>query len=110
MNAKKEAKIDLLIFLLSALIPATIYLCFESSWRGLNENNQNNFFEVFFIQSLLSFCLARLGLVIVMILRKETFASYSLVKKNILPSIIFSTLAFVPHLFFFVKNPRVSWL
>lgn len=99
-KTKKQAIIDLIIIFACSVIPMIIYLFLGQYWRSLSQSDSVNFWVKFLIQCFLSFCLAGLGFVVVMILRKEDFAKFGLVRKNIVGSIILSSLTFVPHFIF----------
>lgn len=101
---KSKARKDLIIAILASLIPAIIYLFFESTWRTLNQNDSSNFWLVFIVQSLLSYSLAGLGFTIIMIYRKENFKYYGLIKKNSISTIILSIIVFVPHFIFLIST------
>lgn len=109
MNKQVKTKsttaiIDLLILLLMTLFPVIIYLFFEQQWRELNKSPQISFAVKFFIQSFLSFSLAGIGFVTVMIFRKEKFIEFGLVKKGALVSILLSIVAFIPHFIFLMVS------
>lgn len=98
---KKQLDIDLWIILIISMLSLGIYMIFNGSINKIAYNpNVNIVLRVLFMGGLFQFGLAGLGITIVSIMRRESFFSYGLNRKNLIITIALSALCCVPDLIY----------
>lgn len=94
---RKQLDTDLWIIVIVSVLILGIYSVFNRSINGIvSDTSINIVLRVLFVGGIFQFGLAGLGITTVTILRKESFLSYGLTRKNILPAIILSALCCLP--------------
>lgn len=109
---KKQLDTDLwIIAIVSALILGIYSFCNTSINNIVFDTSINIVLRVLFIGGVFQFGLAGLGITIVAILRKESFWNYGLVRKKIIPTILFSALCCLPDFIYNCLAGNIhSWL
>ena len=102
VQEKKKLEIDLWIIFVISMLVMGIYMVFNKQINSIAYNpNINIVLRVMFMGILFQFGLAGLGITVVSIIRKESFISYGLTKKNLLLTIGLTILCCLPD---FVYN------
>ena len=107
---KNKNFIDLLIIGGASFGVLLLFIIFDQSISGYVYDRSNPMIIRLIIPALLQFGIAGFGIVIVKFLRKESWISYGLRKKNLITAISFSLLSFVPYIIFRqLTNPIMSY-
>jgi len=102
VQEKKKLEIDLWIIFVISMLVMGIYMVFNKQINSIAYNpNINIVLRVMFMGILFQFGLAGLGITVVSVIRKESFFSYGLTKKNLLLTIGLTILCCLPD---FVYN------
>ncbi|MHC1694242.1 MAG: hypothetical protein AB9835_02975 [Eubacteriales bacterium] len=86
----------------------TIYIMLQGSINEIINNTSIHVLLRLITAGAFQFGLAGLGIVIVLIVRKESVVSYGLRLRGIIPSILFCVLCFVPYIVFAVAGGLVQ--
>lgn len=97
---QKKANVDLYIIIGITILILAIYTSFQAQFNLLAIDQEIHILLRTIVIAFMQFGVAGLGIVSVMILRKESFQSYVLKRKGALKSIILSALMFVPYVVF----------
>ena len=93
---QKKLEWDLTIIGIITFMVFGMYAVYGNQMKGFLTNNSINVISRLFLNVGVQFGVAGLGIVIVMILRKESFSEYGLKMKNIFKSILGTILCFSP--------------
>ena len=105
---QKEAKKDLKIILFTSLIPVLIYCFLGNKIMNFAKTSSANVWIKCLPIMLIQFGMSGLGIIIVLLYRKEKLKDYGLKKDNIFKTIILSVLVCIPHFIFLICNNKVS--
>ena len=92
----KKLDIDLWIIVLVTMAVFMVYAVFGSKIMAYCKNSDISVWPRLFLAAILEYGMAGLGITIVCLFRKESFASYGLIRDNIVKTIIGTILCFVP--------------
>lgn len=95
-SVQRKLDTDLWIILIASLAVLGTYIAFQSPLSAFFQNSEQSILFRILLAAAFQFGLAGLGISIVTIVRKESFLSYGLRKKNIIISIVLCSLCFVP--------------
>lgn len=114
LTAEKKKKLndDLWIIAIISIIILVIYSVFNSSINEFVSNSSVNIvLRVLFVGGLFQFGLAGLGIIVVIVFRKESFLDYGLTWKNILPALLLSAACCIPDFFYnYYAGNMHTWL
>ena len=99
--AQKKANTDVSIILLSSLVVFALDMSLQNQILSYVFGAAPLLLRTVFM-ALIQFGLAGLGITIVCLLRKESFASHGLRMKGLLPAVALSFLCFAPHFIFMI--------
>ena len=108
MNSKqislqqKKASNDLLIIVLVTLVTLSLLMAFQSNLNAFANNGEIPILIRTSLMALMQFGVAGLGIIIVLIIRKENIFHYGLNRKNLLITILLSILVFIPSFIFYL--------
>ena len=108
MGAKKKALIDLAIIVASTLAVLGIFIAMQGPVERFARDPGVHILLRTCVMALVQFGTAGLGITLVSLVRRESFFSHGLRKKNTLLSIAFCTLAFVPNILFGLITGQVN--
>lgn len=97
---QKKVNIDLYIIVGITILILAIYTSFQVQFNSFAENQDIQILLRTIVMAFMQFGVAGLGIVSVMFLRKESFGSYGLKRKETLKSIMLSVLMFIPYAIF----------
>jgi hypothetical protein len=108
INIRKKAAIDLLIIAIATFFILSVYIGFQEKFTAFAKNIDINILIRTVIMALMQFGVAGLGITIVAFLRKESFFSYGLNIKGLIPSIIGSVIVFIPYTIFCLITGKIT--
>jgi len=97
---KRKTLIDLIVICVITLIVLGILIAIQDTVENFARDTGVHILLRTAVMPLMLFCTAGLGIMLVMLIREESFISYGLRKANMLKSLVFCTLAFVPNIIF----------
>ncbi len=97
---QKKADLDLIIIGIITFIIFGIYAFYGNSINNFIKNSNINVVLRLLLNATIQFGVAGLGIVIVMILRKEGFYQFGLIKKNTIKSILATIFCFIPSIIY----------
>lgn len=109
---KKQLETDLWIIALVSFGILAIFSVFGKEINGIAYNQDINIvLRVLFMGGIFQFGLAGLGITIVSIMRKESFCSYGLTTKKLIPALLLSVACCVPDFIYNLAAGNVhAWL
>jgi len=108
---KRKALFDALFIIGMTFVVLMIISTFQESIYGIIRNEAVPLLPRVLLISAVQLAIAGLGVIIIAILRRESFRSHGLKRKGALRSILLSALCFLPHLLYlFVTGQVTSYL
>ena len=105
---KRTTNQDLVIIVIATFAVLALFIPFQESITHFLQNKEQPVLLRTFAMALVQFGVAGFGISLVMLLRRERFSQYGLVRWGALASIAFSVLAFVPNILFEFAAGRIS--
>lgn len=99
---QKKANIDLWIIVLIVFVVLGVYIGFNSYIVEFSYNKDISILLRTFAIAFIQYGVAGLGITIVCIIRKESFLSFGLHRKNLLITILLSVAMFLPNIVFYI--------
>jgi len=100
LSQKRKTMFDLIVICAITMIVLGIFISVQGDVESFARDPGIHILLRTAIMALMQFSIAGLGILLVMLIRKESFISYGLRTDNVLKSIVFCTLAFVPNIIF----------
>ena len=97
---QKRLDTDLWIILVVSLAALGIYIAFQNQISAFSRSSEQNILLRVLLPAVFQFGLAGLGISIVSIIRKESFLSYGLRRKNAITSTVLCSSCFIPYIIF----------
>ncbi len=107
-SEQKRLDVDLWIIILSSLAVFMLFAIFGEQISSFIEDSNIHILPRVLVSATFEYGLAGLGITIVCILRKESFLSYRLRFKGIVPTIALSVLCFVPYIIFLAVTKQLT--
>jgi len=105
---QKAADTDLLVILIATGLVLAAFTVWQSEFRSIVKDPNVPVLLRTVVAALAQFGVAGLGISVVSLWRRESFLGYGLRTKGLVPSIILSVLAFVPHIVFSVLTKGIT--
>ncbi|MGI6771958.1 MAG: hypothetical protein ACOX5C_00255 [Acutalibacteraceae bacterium] len=108
VKQKKKTGSDLIIICAVTMIVLGVFMAFQDTVEGFAKDTGIHILLRTVTMALLQFGTAGLGITLVALIRKESFVSFGLRKKNALKSIVFCTLSYVPYIIFCLATGQID--
>ncbi len=105
---KRKTLIDLIVICVITMIVLGIFITIQDTVEIFARDTGVHILLRTAVMALMQFCTAGLGIMLVMLIREESFISYGLRKANMLKSLVFCTLAFVPNIIFGLAAEQID--
>jgi hypothetical protein len=104
----RKALFDLIIISAVTMIVLGIFIAIQDTVEDFAHDTSIHILWRTATMALMQFGTAGLGISLVALIRRESFISFGLHKDNVLKSILFCTLAFVPNILFSFANGQID--
>lgn len=107
-SEKKSALVDLLIIFAVTAAVLGAYMAVQHTVASFARDASVHVLLRTLVMALMQFGIAGLGISLVALIRKESFASHGLIKRNMLLSVVLCALTFVPYIIFGLATGQIS--